>query len=107
MRAHASAAASAVSRFIWTTLLKRRDDDLAVARTVELAEEDPLPLTERELAAVERDEDLRVHQRCPNMGRRIGSVGILDVLPIPAVVDDLLERVLEILRHERIRVLVD
>ena len=38
---------------------ERRDEDLALARPVELAEEDSLPAAERELAVVERDEDLR------------------------------------------------
>ena len=81
--------------------------DLAVARPVELAEEDPLPAAERELAAVERHEDLRVHQRRAHVRGGVGAVGVLGVLPVPAVVDHLLERVLEVLRDERVGVLVD
>src|SRR6266702_761424 len=36
--------------------------DAALARPVELAEEDPLPRAEREAAVIERDENLRSHQ---------------------------------------------
>jgi hypothetical protein len=39
--------------------------------------------------------------------RGVRAVRILDVLPVPAVVDDLLERVLEIPGDERVGVLVD
>ena len=86
---------------------KRRDEDLAVARPVELAEEDALPLPERELAVADRDEDLRARQRRADVRRRVRAVRILGVLPVPAVVDDLLERVLEVLGDERVGVLVD
>src|SRR3977135_2213985 len=86
---------------------ERRDENLAVAGTVELAEEDSLPAAERELAVADRDEDLRAHERCANMGRRVRPVGGLGVLPPPLVVHELLESVLEILGNERVGVLVD
>src|SRR2546421_1221825 len=88
-------------------LAQRSDVDLSVARAVEFAEEDPLPGAESELAVVKRHEDLRAHQRCTDVRRRIRAVGIFDVTPFPAVVDDLLQRRLEILGDGRIGVLVD
>src|SRR5207244_698878 len=81
-----------------SALAQRRDVDLPLARSVELAEEDSLVGTERKLALRERNEYLRAHQRGPDVRGRIRSVGVLDMLPVPAVVDDLLQRRFEILR---------
>src|SRR5690242_4582377 len=103
----AASAAARTTRVTQTNLGERGDDDLTLARPVELAEEDPLPAAERELPVAERDEDLRARQRRAHVRRRVRTVGILHVLPVPAVVDDLLQRVLEILRDERVGVLVD
>src|SRR6266487_6758027 len=103
----ATAAAASTTRLTHAKLAKRGDDDLAVARPVELAEEDPLPLTECELAVAERDHDLRARQRRTYVRGCVRPVGILDVLPVPAVVDDLLQRGLEVLCDERVGVLVD
>src|SRR4029077_3164973 len=75
---------------------QRRDEDVPLARAVELAEEDPLPAAETELAAVDRDEHLRADQRAAHVRGGVRAVGILDVLPGPAVVDDLLEGGLEV-----------
>src|SRR6266446_4829175 len=94
----ANAAAASTTRLTCANLAERGDEDLAVARSVELAEEDPLPPTERELAVADRDEDLRARQRRAYVRGCVRSVGIVDVLPVPAVVDDFLQRVLEVLR---------
>src|SRR5512132_2827515 len=48
-------------------LTERRDVDLAVPGTVELAEEDALPRSECEFPLVERHHDLRAHQRGPDV----------------------------------------
>src|SRR5207248_3873377 len=77
-------------------LRERRDVDLSLARAVELAEEDPLPRSQRELAVVERHEDLRADQRRANVRRSVRPVRILDVIPVPNVVDELLECRLEV-----------
>src|SRR6185312_747624 len=77
-------------------ILKLSDEDLALARSVELAEEDALPLAERKLAVAQRDEDLRARQRRADVRRRVRAVGIFDMLPVPAVVDDPLHGVLEV-----------
>src|SRR6266516_888588 len=103
----ATAAAASTTRLTHAKLAKRGDDDRAVARPVELAEEDPLPLTECELAVAERDHDLRARQRRTYVRGCVRPVGILDVLPVPAVVDDLLQCGLEVLGDERVGVLVD
>src|SRR5207248_6012328 len=87
-------------------LLQRCHVDAPLARPVELAEEDPLPGPERKPAAVERNEDLRAHQRSADVRRRI-LLALLDVLPAPAVADDPLERGLEVARDSRVGVLVD
>ena len=87
-------------------LAQDADEDLAVARPVELAEEDPLPAAERELAVADRDEDLRAHERSAHVRGGVRP-RVLGVLPVPPLVDDLLERVLEVLRDERVGVLVD
>src|SRR3954454_9076924 len=91
-RATTGAAPTAASSRGPAGLPQRGDVDLAVSGTVELAEEDALPGPERELPVGERHEDLRAHQRGADVGRRVGTVRVLDVLPVPAVVDDLLER---------------
>src|SRR5205814_5879443 len=44
-------------------LAQRRHENLAFTRPVELAEEDPLPASQGEVAVVERDEHLRAQQR--------------------------------------------
>src|SRR5207248_527303 len=87
-------------------LLQRCHVDAPLARPVELAEEDPLPGPERKPAAVERNEDLRAHQRGADVRGRI-LLALLDVLPAPAVADDPLERSLEVARDSRVGVLVD
>src|SRR6476646_8541100 len=84
----ATAAAASTTRLTHAKLVERSDEDLAIARPVELAKEDALPLSECELALAQRNEDLRARQRRPNMRRRIRPVGIFDVLPVPAVVAD-------------------
>src|SRR6266487_2999655 len=106
-RVTAKNAAASTGRITRRTLAQRGDEDLAVTRPVELAEEDALPAAERELAVAQRHEDLRAHQRGAHVRRGVGPVRVVDVLPGPAVVDDLLERVLEILRHEGVGVLGD
>ena len=79
----------------------------ALARTVELAEEDPLPRPESERAvAPERDDHARAHQRCTDVRGRV-LLALLDVLPRPAVVDDPLEGHFEVARDHRVGVLVD
>src|SRR5580765_6445884 len=83
------------------------DEDVAVAGAVELAEEDPLPASEAELAVVDRNEHLRPDQRTAHMGRRVRAVRVLDVLPRPAVIDDLLQRRLEVAGDEWVGALVD
>src|SRR6266536_1482899 len=65
-------------------LAQRSDVDLPLARTVELAEEDPLPRSERKLPVVERHEDLRAHQRGTDVRGSVGPIGVLDVPPLPA-----------------------
>src|SRR5919201_5337180 len=62
------------------TSAQRRDVDLALTRTVELAEEDPLPRAERELAVAQRHEHLRRDQRRAHVRGRVRPVRILDVL---------------------------
>src|SRR5262249_48318685 len=86
---------------------QRGDEDVAVARAVELAEEDALPASEAELPVMDRAGHLRPDQRAANVRRRVRAVRVLDVLPRPTVVDDLLQRSLEIAGDERIGALVD
>src|SRR5712691_7479371 len=90
-----------------STSAQRGHVDLARARPVELAEEDALPAAEREPAVLERDEHLRAHERGADVRRRVRPVRILDVLPAPAVLDDLLERGLEVAGDGGVGVLVD
>ena len=47
--------------------MERRHVHLALARPVELAEEDPLPGAERELPVAQGHEHLRAHQRRPHV----------------------------------------
>src|SRR5262245_28373337 len=82
------------------------DQNLPLAGTVELAEEDPLPGAERELATVERDEHLRAHQGRAHM-RGCVFLTRLDVLPAPVVPHHSLERDLEVARDGRIGMLLD
>jgi pimeloyl-ACP methyl ester carboxylesterase len=86
---------------------QRRHEDVPLARAVELAEEDALPATETELAAVDRDEHLRADQRAAHVRGGVRAVGVLDVLPRPAVVDDLLKGGLEVAGDQRVSALVD
>src|SRR5919204_575856 len=88
-------------------LRQRGDVDLPLARPVELAEEDSLPAAERELPVVERDEHLGAHERRADVRRGVRPVRVLDMLPAPPVLDDLLERSLEVARNRGIRALVD
>src|SRR5215203_3142729 len=79
---------------------KRRDVDRPLAGSVELAEEDALPGSERELAVADRHEHLRTHQRSTDVR---GSVllPLFDVLPAPLVCNHPLERLLEVPRDRR------
>src|SRR5438270_7666726 len=61
---------------------QRRHVHVALARAVELAEEDPLPRPEREASVVQRDEHLRPHQRRADVRGRV-LLALLDVLPAP------------------------
>src|SRR3954453_18033068 len=58
---------------------QRRHVDAALARPVELAEEDPLPRSEREASVLQRDEHLRPHERRPDVGGRV-LLALLDFL---------------------------
>src|SRR5947199_3022042 len=87
-------------------LAERRHVDRPRARAVELAEEDPLPGSEREPAVVERNEDLRAHERRADVRGRV-LLALLDVLPAPTVPDDPLQGRLEVAGDRGIRVLVD
>src|SRR4051794_4536488 len=101
------AAPAVTNRRMGASLRERSDVDLAVARAVELAEEDPLVPPEREPAVAQRHEDLRAHQRRAHVRRRVRPVGIVDVLPLPVLVDDLLQRALEVQPDEGVGALVD
>src|SRR5262245_36094582 len=100
-------AAASTTHFTRQALRQLCDVNLAVARAVELAEEDPLPAAELELPVLERDEDLSADERRADVRRRVRPVRVLRVLPLPVLVHDLLEGVLEVLGDERVRVLVD
>src|SRR6478736_3310654 len=76
-KSKAATAATSTTRLTAAILRQRRDDDLAVARPVELAEEDPLPAAERELPVLQRDEDLRARERGAHVRRRVRPVRIL------------------------------
>src|ERR1043165_8413511 len=80
--------------------------DLALTRAVELAEEDRLVAAKCQLALLERNEHLGAHEGCTHVGRRIRPVGIV-VLPAPAILDDPLQRPLDVVRESRIDVLID
>src|SRR6266487_3886393 len=80
--------------------------DLALARPVELAEEDALIAPQGEPAFPQRHEHLWAHQRGAHVRRRVGAVCVV-VLPAPAVFDDPLHRRLDVVRESRIDVLVD
>ena len=67
----------------------------------------PCQRAEAELALVDRDEHLRADQRAAHVRRRVRAVRVLDVLPRPAVVDDLLQRRLEVAGDEPVGALVD
>src|SRR5207248_5947137 len=67
---------------------------------------DPLPGSEGEPAVVERDEDLRAHERRADVRGRV-LLALLDVLPAPSVPDDPLQGRLEVAGDRGIRVLVD
>src|SRR6266508_844416 len=87
-------------------LAQRGDVDLALARAVELAEEDALVRPEGQATLIERNQHLRAHQRCSDVRRRVLPVGV-HMLPAPAVLDDLLERGLEVLDQLGVDALVD
>src|SRR6185312_9431942 len=97
----------AVRSAVRPPLAQRRDVDLSLAGPVELAEEDPLPLPEGELAVGKRHEHVWADQGRPDVRWRIRPVGILDVLPVPAVVDHLFQRGLEVLGDRGIGPFVD
>src|SRR6476646_747539 len=80
--------------------------DLAVARAVELAEEDALVGAEGQVAVPERDEHLRADQRPAYVRGRVRAVLVL-VAPAPAVLDDLLQCVLEVVEELGVDALVD
>src|SRR2546430_1480825 len=84
-----------------THTAQRRHVDRALARPVDLAEEDPLVAAELELALRERDEHLGAHERRTHVRRRIWAVCVL-VAPAPAVLDDLLHRGLDIASEIRV-----
>src|SRR4029453_9759222 len=85
---------------------KRGDVDLAVARPVELAEEDALVAAEGQAALLERHKDFGAHQRRTHVRGRIRAVRVV-VAPAPAVLDDLLHGLLEVVGEGGIDVLVD
>src|SRR5689334_12501666 len=86
---------------------QRRDEDLALARAVELAEEDALVGAEREAPFAQRDEHLRARgERGACVRRRVRPVLVV-MAPVPIVADDALERVLEIGHELRVDPLVD
>src|SRR3954451_24228949 len=92
----------AIGRMTWSTRKRSYpssgeacDIDPPLARAVELAEEDALVPTKGQLPVAERHEHLRAHQRRAHVGRRIGTIGIVDVLPFPVLVDHLLQRAFE------------
>src|SRR5436305_3388114 len=66
----------AIGRMSWSTRKRSYpssgetcDIDRSLARAIELAEEDALVATERQLPVAERHEDLRAHQRRADVGR--------------------------------------
>src|SRR5256885_16302494 len=68
-----------------TVASERGDVDLALARPVELAEEDTLVRAEREAPGAQRDEHLRARgERGAGMGRRVRPVRRV-VTPLPAL----------------------
>src|SRR5215211_7415874 len=87
-------------------LRQRGHIDPARPRTVELAEEDALPGTEREVAVAERDQHRGRRQRRPHVRGRV-LLSLLNVVPAPLVADDPLQRLLEVGADRGVGMLLD